>query len=170
MHSTRRRGRRRAEAPRRDDPEAAVVTLKRKIEAPTGTTVTGGGATTTSAYGYDNFRSGGGLLPDERTQNDQHVEPRVVKWYENAGNLKPGYTLVITVNKEGAPSCGSCTPYLEKVAGRLGVRILYVEPNKAPGPFGEANSSLATEGEHRAAPGSDQNEAAAAHSRRPSGR
>ncbi|MCA2218229.1 RHS repeat domain-containing protein [Jidongwangia harbinensis] len=94
----------------------------------------------------DNFRSGGGLLPDERIQGDQHIEPRVVKWYESAGKLKPGYTLVITVNKEGAPSCNSCRPFLADTAAKKGIRVLYMEPGKAPVPFGETNSSAQLKG------------------------
>ncbi|MET7818024.1 DNRLRE domain-containing protein [Micromonospora zamorensis] len=87
----------------------------------------------------DTFRSGGGNLPGETrgVQQDTHIEPRVVAWYEQKGLLGRGNTLVITVNKE-APPCSkgrACHGLLAKTAAEKGIRIIYSTPGQAPVEF-----------------------------------
>ncbi|MFU8854699.1 DNRLRE domain-containing protein [Micromonospora sp. SL1-18] len=94
----------------------------------------------------DNFRSGGGTLPGEgkNVQQDKHLEKRVIRWFDKMGKLEPGNTLVIVVNKEGAPACSrfkSCDNAMRLTAEEKGIRILYLEPGKKPVPYGKGNSS-----------------------------
>ncbi|MDW5329924.1 RHS repeat-associated core domain-containing protein [Plantactinospora sp. KLBMP9567] len=94
----------------------------------------------------DNFRSGGGTLDGETSRWDKHVEPRVVKWYESAGVLKPGSTLYITVNEPGRESCTQCAPLLRKTADRLGIRVVYEAPGAAPVVYGENHAKAPLKG------------------------
>lgn len=69
----------------------------------------------------DNIRSGGGTLPGEGSniQQDKHVEKRAIDWFDRQGKLHPPNTLVIAVNKEGAPPCSrgkSCDAAMARVA------------------------------------------------------
>lgn len=72
------------------------------------------------------FRSGGGLVPGESGQAQQHVEGRVVRWFEKHGVIKEGDTLIIRVSKNVPPCPSICDPLLKKVADRLGIRIAYI--------------------------------------------
>ncbi|MET8232186.1 DNRLRE domain-containing protein [Micromonospora sp. NPDC005298] len=94
----------------------------------------------------DNIRSGGGTLPGEgsKVQQDKHVEKRAIDWFDRQGKLQPGNTLVIAVNKEGAPPCSrgkSCDNAMLKAAQAKGIRIIYLEPGKTPVVYGGENAN-----------------------------
>ncbi|WP_154937200.1 DNRLRE domain-containing protein [Micromonospora palomenae] len=100
----------------------------------------------------DNIRSGGGTLPGEgsKVQQDKHVEKRAIDWFDRKGLLQRGNTLVIAVNKEGAPPCPrgkSCNTAMQRVADSKGIRIIYVEPGAEPVKYGEKNSSAVLKGQ-----------------------
>lgn len=95
----------------------------------------------------DNFRSGGGLLPGE-TNPLVHtdLEDRILRWYTAGGQLKPGYTLVITTSYD-KKECNKCASKMTNAAETEGVRVIYQQPHEEPVVFGKSNSSAQLKGD-----------------------
>ncbi|MEV6815589.1 RHS repeat-associated core domain-containing protein, partial [Micromonospora sp. NPDC051296] len=93
----------------------------------------------------DFIRSGGGTFKGESSQNDVHIEPRALSWFEEKGVLKKGNTLVILVHREGRTACPVCDPILREAAAQKGINIVYRAPGLKDKNYGD-NKSPAIKG------------------------